>query len=197
DDRGRDRRNHGLAEDCVGGNLVPVHPPELVGKAPFQARYEHEACERVVIHDGVGYENEHENERHPRAERVTDGYLHGLDYAVGGVVLGDRYDHHVGPGGPQVGDDHDQAAPEQVALDGLLALDLDTHVQGHLDAEERENDGREERPLPPSAQRRGVEGKGVDGVVPIGQPDEAGDPNYDKAEGVKHELDIYVVLSQP
>ncbi len=135
DDRD-DRRDHGLQDHRVRRHLVPVDLADLVREPPLQAGHEQQPRERVVVDDRRGQEHPREDQRRraiagPLADRRADRLR-----PAGGAVRAAGLDHdHVAPGGPQVGGHHDDAAPEQVGPDRLLAaLDLDAHVQRGLDA---------------------------------------------------------------
>jgi len=60
---------------------------------------------------------------------VTERDLHGLDYAIGGVVSRHRHNQHVRQGG-QGRRRSRPGSPEQVSFDGILALDLDAMFKG-------------------------------------------------------------------
>ena len=150
-----DRCDHGLQDDGVRRNLVLVHLADLVGQALLHAGHEQQPGERVVVDDRRGEEDPRQDQRHedpdPLAHRETDGLR-----TAGRAVRAPGLDHdHVPPRGPQVGGHHDDAAPEQVGPDRLLAaLHLDAHVQRRLDPEERQDREREERQVRTAARAR-------------------------------------------
>ncbi len=105
-------------------------------QAPVQAGDEDEACERVVVDHGDEQEKAGEDEGDQLAEPIAEGDAHYRRYrrhlcraAVG------RHDDHDAEGSEQVGGHDGQRSEQQVAGDRPGVLDLDAHVERHLDSQ--------------------------------------------------------------
>ncbi len=110
---------------------------------------------------------------------------------------------HERPGGQQVGEHHRERAPDEVPRDRPWVLDLDAHVERHLDAEQREDHQAEEAPVGQVESgvrrrrvRRPVPGVG-DGRARTEDVRESGDEHQQDGQAVQHEDDVHEVLGEP
>ena len=110
------------------------------------------------------------------------------------VVRRQRDGDHVPERRPEIGDHRHERAPEEVLLDRPRVDDLDAHVQRHLDAQEREDDEAEERPVARVGQPVRRARERVGGRVPAHEPEHPCEPDHEDRSPVEDEDEVRVRL---